>query len=121
MRKLNQRQLKWVVREMHKGELSVWQVARQQGITQQWARELKRRFESAGQARLKACGRKRVPLCAQIEQLVLEEKARTLLGAVNLEKVLKQKGVRLSHNKIQDVLDAHGLAKKEPKKSSCQT
>jgi len=117
MRKLNQRQLKWVVREMHKGELSVWQVARQQGITQQWARELKRRFESAGQARLKACGRKRVPLCAQIEQLVLEEKARTLLGAVNLEKVLKQKGVRLSHNKIQDVLDAHGLAKKEPKKS----
>ena len=45
MRKLNKRKVAWIVRELDKGELSVGQIARQQGVTPRWARELKKRYE----------------------------------------------------------------------------
>ncbi len=50
-------------------------------------------------------------------QLVLSLHRKTLFGAVNLEKLLRAKGIKASHNKIHEVLKAHGLAKREPKKS----
>ena len=47
MRKLNLSKVKWINREMRKGELSVWQIAEQQNITPQYARRVYRRFAEA--------------------------------------------------------------------------
>ena len=40
MRKLNLRKVRWIVREMKKRDPSVYQIARQQGITQRYVRML---------------------------------------------------------------------------------
>jgi hypothetical protein len=40
MRKLNKKKVRWIVREMKKGELSVYRIAKQQNITPQWVRKI---------------------------------------------------------------------------------
>jgi len=101
---------------MQKQQLSVWQIAKQQGITPQYARQLYKRF-SKKEVVFKRCGRKPQPLPISVEQLILSLHRETLFGAVNLEKLLRSKNVKVGHNKIHTVLEKHGLAHKEPKKS----
>lgn len=40
MKKLNQKKVKWIVREMDKGERSVYRIAKTMEIAPQWAREI---------------------------------------------------------------------------------
>jgi len=95
----------------------VWQIAKQQGITPQYARQLAKRFSKPSEVKFKRCGRKPQPLAPGVEQLILSLQRQTLFGAVNLEKQLHERSVKLSHNKIHTVLAKHGLTKREPKKS----
>ena len=44
MRKLNKKKIKWIIREMDNGKLSVCKIARIQKITPRWTRELYRKF-----------------------------------------------------------------------------
>ncbi|HEC87436.1 MAG TPA: hypothetical protein ENI49_06215, partial [Thermoplasmatales archaeon] len=44
MRKLNQRKIRWIIREMEKGERSVYRIAKLQNVTPRWVRELYRRY-----------------------------------------------------------------------------
>lgn len=103
---------------MQKNELSVWQIARQQDVSPQYARKLRSRFKTASEVRFERCGRKPQPLAPGEEQTILSAHAETLFGAVRLEKFLRERGVRLPHNRIHAVLSKHGLAKREPKKSN---
>ena len=44
MRKLNLRKIRWILKEMKKGELSVYQIAKQQKVTPRWVRQLPRKY-----------------------------------------------------------------------------
>lgn len=44
MKKLNPKKVRWIVREMDKGDRSVYRIAKTMKVTSQWAREVHRVF-----------------------------------------------------------------------------
>lgn len=102
-----------MIRELHKAELTVWQIAKQQGVSERHARRLRAKFKEAKAFTLKDCGRKPQPLTVAAEQRVLTAHAEYGFGALSLENVL---GYEVSHNKIHAVLLKHGLARRDRKK-----
>jgi len=42
MKKLNQKKVRWIVREMEKGDRSVYRIAKTMDITPRWVREIYR-------------------------------------------------------------------------------
>ena len=104
-----------MIREMQKQELSVWQIAKQQGVSQRHARRLRARFQKPADFSIQRCGRKPQPLTIQEEQAVLNAHAEFGFGALSLENVLKTRQP-VSHNKIHAVLLKHGLAVADRKK-----
>jgi putative transposase len=103
---------------MREGEMSVYQIAKQQGVTEQWCRELYRRFDGIPLYKIKLGkpGRKPKPLSEEAIQAVIQAKEQYKFGAVNTESVLKGKGINISHNRIHAIFKERGLAKDEPKK-----
>ncbi len=122
MRTLNLRKVRWIVREMRKGELSTYRIARQQGVTPRYIRMLYKRYGSIQPYKLnrticlRQCGRKSYPISDDEVNAVIEVKKEMGFGACNIEKVLFERGVRISHNRIHRILMENGLAKREPKK-----
>lgn len=117
MSKLNKRKLEWIVREMDKGELSVSQIARQQGITRQWVNHVYKRYKKEGLLPLPLRpGRTPIPICKAEVSLIKSFKQEYCVGAVNLETIMKEQGFDISHNRIHKVLKMTGLAENEPKK-----
>ncbi|MEM4730107.1 MAG: hypothetical protein QXH42_10175, partial [Thermoplasmata archaeon] len=49
MRTLTRRKLRWLIREMEKGEASAYQLARIQKISERWVWELYRRYREKGE------------------------------------------------------------------------
>ena len=45
MRKLNIKKIKWIVKEVERRDKGVWTIARVQGITPRWAREMPRKYK----------------------------------------------------------------------------
>lgn len=117
MKTLNQKKLNWVVRQMKLGQLSVWQVARQQGITPRHARRLFARFKDCKQPRLKKPGRPPKPLPVEEVQLVKAFYQKQPMGATNMETVLSVNGQHIPHNRLHRILKQEGLACTQPNKS----
>ena len=105
-----------MVHELHKRELSVWQIARQQGVSQRHARRLRQRFQQPRDFTLQACGRRPQPATPEQERLILSLHAQYGFGARSLENVTNATKQHVPHNKIHAVLLKHGLANIEPKK-----
>ncbi len=119
MRKLNKRKVGWIVRELLRGELPVSQIARQQGISVRWAKELLKRYRVNGFLPVPGkSGPTPKPIFRAEMDLVRWFKEQHGCGAVALQKLMKVKGVKISHNRIHSVLKAQGLAKNEPKKQA---
>lgn len=117
MRKLNKRKVRWIIRELKKGELSVYRIAKQQGITPRWARELYKRYRESGNYPYpKLPGRKAMPIPEEERALVLETKQEHPVGAVSMEKLFESQEIHIPHNRIYRILKGEGLAKDEPKK-----
>lgn len=118
MRKLNRLKIRWIIREMRKRELSVWQIAKQQGITPRWARELYNLYVETGEYPYpKPAGRSPKPISEEDRASVLAMKSKhPLSGATTLEKLLAHEGKHIPHNRIHKILKKDGLAKDEPKK-----
>jgi putative transposase len=119
MYKLNLQKIRWILRQLEKGELSPNQIAKQQNITLQWVYGVRKKYGGIPirKIRLEKTGRKVQPITAQETHIAIRAKERYGLGAIGLEKILARKGIRMSHNRIHRVLLGQGLAKKEPKKS----
>ena len=117
MRTLNQRKLKWVIRQMRLGELSVWQIARQQGISPRHARRLFARFKNNKQPRLGKPGRPPLPLPVAEVELVKQFYKEQPMGATNMETVLSIDGRHIPHNRLHRILKEQGLACTQPNKS----
>lgn len=118
MRKLNQKKIRWIVREMKKGERSVYRIAKIQQISPRWVREIYNSYKKTGKC-LYPCkpGRKPTPISKEEQTVILESrKEHPLAGAIALEKILDQKCVHIPHNRIHRFLKKAGLAKDEPHK-----
>ena len=122
MRTLNLRKLRWIVREMHKRELSVYRIAKQQGITPQHTRRVYQRYKDVQLHKLNKticlhkCGRKPRQSTTEEINAVLQIKSEMGFGAVMIEKILSERGVKIPHNRVHRILLEQHLAKREPKK-----
>jgi putative transposase len=106
---------------MIKGDQSTYRIARQQDVTPRYVRMLYKRYQNTkpylmDQISLKKCGRKPKPMTPYEVAIVTETKNTMHFGAVNLEKVLLERGIVISHNRIHNILLQEGLANNEPKK-----
>jgi transposase InsO family protein len=118
MRKLNQKKIRWIIREIEKGERSVYRIAKTQGITPRWAREIYNLHKNTGEYLYpRKPGRKPSPISSDEKHLILEtRKKHPLAGAVALEKIMDAQGIHIPHNRIHRMLKEEGLATDEPKK-----
>jgi len=121
MKKLNLMKIRWILRELKKGELSVYQISKQQKITPQWVRQLPKKYVgiSLYKIRILKCGRKPKPLLEEEVNIVKKTHEENQgAGAVNIEKILKERGTPISHNRIHKILINEGLSKEQPKKKN---
>lgn len=122
MRKLSNRQIRWIIRQMREGEESTFRIARQYGITPRYVRMLHRRYQNVQEylidkIKIQKCGRKKKDLTKDEEMEIIQTKREYPdLGAIALEGILKRNGIIISHNRIHRYLKSSGLAKTEPKK-----
>jgi putative transposase len=117
MRKLNQRKVRWIIREVDSQEQSIYRIAKIQDITPQWTRELHRRFQETSQYPYpRKSGRKPSPISPEEKRVVLETYSSHPLAAVTLEKILVEQNIHIGHNRIHRILKEEGLAKDEPHK-----
>jgi len=116
MRKLNKRKIRWIVKHWLLGELSHWQIAKQQGITKQHALRVFKRFNNQKPV-LRKPGRQPKLIQKQEVKLIKEFYAKQPMGAVNMEKILCFNGHNIPHNRIHKILKEQGIACTQPKKS----
>lgn len=124
MRKLNKRKIRWIVREMKKGELSVYQIAKVQEISKKWVYEIFKKYHDKNlykpkSIEFKKAGRPARPIEEWEKELIVSIYKNLPMGAVSIERMLRQtkKELHLSHNRIHKILLEVGLSKTELKKS----
>ena len=108
MTKLNERKIRWIMRELERGELSVHQIAKTQNITSRRVRQLRQCKKETGQIfQLK----KERTVCRRIvtaEEIkaVVEARMRYKSGSSFLEKIIdKESMIHIPHNVIQRILE----------------
>jgi len=118
MKKLNQKKIQWIIREMDKRERSVYRIAKTMDVTPQWVREIHRSYHTFHRYPYpQKPGRKPRPVSGEERNLVLGvRKEHPLMGAVALEKLLDAQGFHMGHNRIHRILKQEGLAQDEPRK-----
>ena len=118
MKKLNQKKIRWIVKEMDKEERTVYRIAKTQNITPQWTRKIYRTYHETKQYPYpRKPGRKTKTITEEDRTLVLQvKKEHPASGAVTLEKILDEQGIHIGHNHIHRILKEEGLAIDEPNK-----
>jgi putative transposase len=117
MRKLNQRKVRWIIREVDNQERSIYRIAKIQDITPQWTRELHRQYQTTSQYPYpKKAGRKPKPITEEEKKIVLAIRKQHPLNALILEKILTEQNIHIGHNRIHRILKEEGLVKDEPHK-----
>ncbi|MFA6269053.1 MAG: DDE-type integrase/transposase/recombinase [archaeon] len=114
---LNQRKIRWIIRQMDSGELSVWQIAKQQKITPRHARRVYTKYKGIQQPKLLNPGRQPIPISKQQIALVKRLFREQPFGACNMEKILSIDGKHIPHNRIHKIMKQEGLAITQPNKS----
>ncbi|MGI6589257.1 MAG: hypothetical protein ACOX1V_01175 [Candidatus Iainarchaeum sp.] len=114
---LNQRKIRWIIRQIDLGELSVWQIAKQQKITPLHVRRVYTKYKGVQQPKLLKPGRPPTPLSKQEVGLVKRLFAKQPFGAVNMERILSINGKHIPHNRIHKIMKQEGLALTQPNKS----
>jgi len=118
MRVLNKRKVRWIIKQMQLGELSVWRIAKRQKITPRWARQLYSDYLETGEYPFPGKpGREPDVIPKQQIKLVKRLFAKQPFGAVNMERILSFDGKRIPHNRIHRIMKQEGLAITQPNKS----
>jgi len=117
MGKLNQRKIRWIIREMEKRERSVYRIAKLQHISSRWVRDLYCSYRDTGEYPYpNRPDRKPRSISKEERQIVLDVRKEHPLCAVILEKILAYMGINISHNRIHKILKEEGLVMNRPKK-----
>jgi len=117
MKKLNNKQIKYIVNRLDMGE-ETSKFATIYKVTQRRIQQLYDQYERTGNIPvLKSPGRKKKEITKETIDLILKEHESQLSGALILEKFIQSKyKLRIPHNTIHMVLKGNDLAKNEPKK-----
>lgn len=115
MRKLNKKKIKWIIKEVKRRDTGVWTIARVQGITPRWARELPKKYKNR-EIVLKKPGRKPRPITIEERKLVTDTYNEYLVSTTMLEQILNGKGIKIGYNRIHKIMLEEGLAKPEENK-----
>jgi putative transposase len=119
MVKLNKRKVEWFIREFEKGELSKYQIAKQLKVSRQWLNRLYDEYKRTGELPVPGKpGRPGAPIIQAEIDLIGAYKEEYGCGATNLETIMREHKVPISHNRIHRVLKYMGKAKNEKKKQA---
>jgi transposase InsO family protein len=116
MKKLNQKKIKWIVKEYERRDRGLWTIGQIQKITPQHVCRVYRKYKNCENPILKKCGRRARPISHEERKIVVETYKEYLVGATMIEILLNEKGVHMSHNRIHKIMLDEGLAKHEENK-----
>ena len=116
MKKLNQKKIKWIIKEVDKRNMGVWTIAQTQDITKQHAYRVCKKYKNISEPKLLNCGRKSKEISEEDRRIVIETFKEYPVGACNMELILREKGVNIPHNKIHRIMREENLAKEDLKK-----
>ena len=119
MRTLNPRKIRWILRELKKGELSVYQIAKMQKVSSRWIRQLPKKYHEVKpyDISIKKPGRTATPLRYEEIELVASICEEFPMGSTKIEKHLQWKGMQhIPHNRIHTILKVLGKVKQLDKK-----
>ena len=116
MKKLNQKKIKWIVKEGDKKDIGFWTISRVQKITKQHAYKVYKKYKNCKEPKLLPCGRKPKQITDEERKLVIETKKEFRVGATMIEQILDERGIHINHNRIHKILLEEGLAKQEIRK-----
>lgn len=117
MRKLNKRKIRWIVKEIEKRQLSIYQIAKQQKISKMHAWRIFYRFKEVKNPILLKPGRHPKPIQEDEKKMVLGIYADMPMSAVKIEKHLAWKKMKhMPHNRIHKILLEAGKVKVMDKK-----
>jgi len=111
MKKLNKKKVKWIIREVDKGEKGAWTIGQIQNITDRHVRRVYNKYKDRSEPVFKKCGRKPRPITDKERKLVVNTYKEYLASAVMIEQILDEKGTHINHNRIHRILLEEGLAK----------
>jgi len=96
---LNQRKIRWIIKQIDLGELSVWQIAKQQKITPRHTRRVYIKYKGIQRPKLLKPGRKKQSIPKNEIVLVKRLFAKQPCGAVNMERILSINGKHIRKRK----------------------
>lgn len=120
MRTLTSSKIRRIVREMNEGNVSVYKISKRYNITPRHCRRVYARFSGLQgyEIWLAPCGRKPTPLTEnEVNEILAVRAEYPTVGAVFIERILRSKGISLSHNRIHQFLLKNNMSSVEPKKS----
>ena len=116
--KLDAVAVKKIVRNVVDYGLSVKDMARRYGVSERRVQQLCKEYRETGKIpELKKVGRKRKEYSDDIKLMIVRVAEKYKCGAVKVSKILREKyGLKLDHNKVQEILRVNGMAKEERNK-----
>jgi len=118
MKKLNQKKIKWIVKEGDKRDIGFYTIAGVQKITKQHAYRVYKKYKGIKEPKLLPCGRRPKPIADEERKVVIDTYNEFRVGATMIEELLDERGVHINHNRIHKILLEAKLAKNEPKKKN---
>jgi putative transposase len=117
MGKLNQRKIRWILREMDRGKSSS-SIAAVQKVSQRRVQQLYKQYKDTGEISiLQKRGRKKRKLTTNEESIILDAYEEYKVNALALEKVIdRYYKIHIPHNRIHQVLKTNNKANDEPNK-----
>ena len=116
MKKLNKQKVKWIVREVERGDQGAWTIGQIQNITDRHVRRVYSKYKDGKEPVFKKCGRKAKPVTKIERKLVIKTYKEYLASATMIEQILDEKGIHINHNRIHKIMLEEGLAKINIKK-----
>ena len=116
--KLNERQIKWMIKELKKGKRTQEQISNIQDVTQGRISQLWNEYKQTGKIpKLKQAGRPKEPLSEKEKEAIKEAHDIFKVGANLLEDILQEEyGLKISHYKIHKYLKRIEMASENKKK-----
>lgn len=111
MKKLNKKKVKWIIREVDKGEKGAWTIGQIQDVTDRHVRRVYSRYKDGSEPEFKKCGRKPRLITDEERKLVIDTYNEYFASATMIEQILDEKEIHINHNRIHRILLEAGLAK----------
>ncbi|AIY89303.1 IS481 family transposase [Geoglobus acetivorans] len=114
--KLDEKAIKWIIREKEKGTPTK-EIAEIENITPRRVNQIYKQYKDTGEIpKPKKPGRPKKELSEEEIEAIKEAYEEYRCNAVVLQTILKERGYRISKNKIHEVLRMNGYAKEEKNK-----